>query len=322
VLQRGDFLKPAEEVRGGVPAFLHPMPKNAPPNRLGLAEWLVDKKSPTTARAFVNRVWQAYFGTGIVATPEDLGTQSAEPSNPQLLDWLAVEFMQDWSVKKLHRRIVTSATYRQSSNLTPELLAKDPANRLLARGPRVRADAEIVRDIALSASGLLDPKVGGPSVYPPVPAFLMLPPASYGPKVWPESTGPDRYRRSMYVFKFRSVPYPPLQAFDAPTGDFACVARSRSNTPLQALTMMNEPVFAECAAAMGRRVLAEGGATEAEKIRYAFRLCVARTPTEKEAAVLAELLKKELAREKATPEAAWAAVARVLLNLDETISKE
>jgi hypothetical protein len=284
--------------------------------------WLVDRNSPTTARAFVNRVWQAYFGTGLVATPEDLGTQAAAPSHPELLDWLAVEFMTDWSVKKLHRSIVTSATYRQVSKVTPDLLAKDPANRLLARGPRVRADAEIVRDIALSASGLLSSAVGGPSVHPPIPGFLMLPPASYGPKVWQEDTGPDRYRRSLYVFRFRSVPYPPLEVFDAPTGDFACVARPRSNTPVQALVTLNEPIFAECAAALGKRVVKEGGPTDADKLRYAFRLTVARPPTDREAQVLAELLKKETEREDGTPESAWTAVARVLLNLDETITKE
>jgi Protein of unknown function (DUF1553) len=298
------------------------MPKDAPPNRLGLAQWLTASNSPTVSRSIVNRVWQAYFGTGLVGTPEDLGTQSAVPSHPELLDWLAVEFMRDWSVKKLHRLIVNSATYRQSSKVSPELHAKDPANRLLARGPRVRADAEIVRDIALSVGGLLEPKVGGPSVFPPIPSFLMLPPASYGPKVWKEDTGPDRYRRSLYVFRFRSVPYPPLAVFDAPTGDFACVARPRSNTPVQALVTLNEPVFAECAAALGKRVLKEGGATNAERVKYAFRLTVARPPTEKEAAVLAELLTKEMGRENATPEAVWAAVARVLLNLDETITKE
>jgi hypothetical protein len=322
LLKRGDFLKPAEEVGGAVPAFLHPMPKDAPPSRLGFARWLVDKNSPTTARAYVNRVWQAYFGAGLVATPEDLGTQSAVPSHPELLDWLAVEFMTDWSVKKLHRLIVSSATYKQASKVTPELLAKDPTNRLLARGPRVRVDAEIVRDVALSASGLLNPAVGGPSVFPPIPNFLMLPPASYGPKVWKEDTGPERFRRSLYVFRFRSVPYPPLAVFDAPTGDFACVARPRSNTPVQSLVTLNEPIFVECAQALGKRVLAEGGSTDAEKVRYAFRLVVARPPTDKEVAILTDVLAKESAREKATPQTAWTAVARVLLNLDETITKE
>lgn len=193
ILKRGDFLQPDRAVQPGVPAFLNPLPANAPANRLTFAKWLVDRKSPTTARSIVNRVWQAYFGTGIVSTSENFGTQCDPPSHPELLDWLAVNFMDDgWSLKKLQRLIVTSAAYRQSSNVTPELVAKDPANRLLARGPRFRVDAEIVRDIALEASGLLNPKVGGPSVHPPAPAFLFLPPASYAPKSWIEAHGPDR----------------------------------------------------------------------------------------------------------------------------------
>jgi hypothetical protein len=294
-------------------------------------------------------VWQGYFGAGIVASSEDLGTQSDPPTHPELLDWLACEFMKPadgstpWGVKHLHRLIVTSATYRQASTVTPDLLTRDPANKLLARGPRFRVDAEAVRDIALAASGLLERKVGGPSVHPPIPQFLMLPPASYGPKVWSESAGPDRYRRSLYVFRFRSVPYPPLQAFDAPNGDFACVKRPRSNTPLQALVGMNEPIFLEAAQALARRVLTEGGKSDADRLTYAFRLCVARTPTDAEAAVLGDVLAKERKRFAATdakpaellgdvrdfpkavppPEAAaWVAVARVLLNLDETMTKE
>jgi hypothetical protein len=355
VLKRGDFLKPAERVAPGVPAILHPMPEDAPANRLGLANWLVDRRSPTTARAFVNRVWQAYFGAGLVTTPEDLGSQGELPSHPELLDWLAVEFMEPsapaghepqarpWSLKHLHRLIVTSSTYRQSSTVTPDRLQKDPRNRLLARGPRFRADAEVVRDVALAASGLLNRTVGGPSVYPPVPAFLMLPPASYGTKTWPEATGSDRYRRSLYVFRFRSVPYPPLAAFDAPNGDFACVARPRSNTPLQSLTVLNEPVFVEAARGLAARTLREGGDADADRLAYAFRLCVARRPTGPEAAVLTKLLEKQRSRfaaadakptevlgdNKLFPNgtspaeaAAWTAVARVLINLDETMTKE
>ena len=190
LLQRGDFLKPAQPVAPGVPAFLNPLPKGSSADRLTFASWLVARDSPTTARALVNRVWQAYFGTGLVSTSEDLGSQCDAPSHPELLDWLAVEFVEHgWSQKALHRLIVTSSVYRQSSKVAPELLAKDPFNRLLARGPRFRVDAEVVRDIALAASGLLDPKVGGPSVYPPAPSFLFQPPASYGPKVWDESKG-------------------------------------------------------------------------------------------------------------------------------------
>jgi hypothetical protein len=348
VLRRGDFLKPGEAVKPGVPAFLHPLPPRAPLDRLTFARWLVDRRSPTTARVLVNRVWQHYFGTGLVETPEDFGMRAQPPSHPELLDWLAVEFMDTgWSLKKLHRMIVMSATYRQSSRVTPELLAKDTANRLLARGPRYRVDAEVVRDVALASSGLLSPKVGGPSVFPPLPHFLVMPPASYGPKIWPESKGQDRYRRALYTFRYRSVPYPALQAFDAPNGDFACVRRSRSNTPLQALTELNEPVFVECARALGLRTLREGGATDADRLTYAFRRCLTRPPSTEESAELLKLLEKErrhfaqpgtkplelaaadpahppqLPKETTTADlAAWTVVSRVLLNLDETITKE
>src|SRR5262249_33485658 len=181
----------------------------------------------------------------------------------------------------------------QSSSVTPELLAKDPANRLLARGPRFRADAEVVRDVALAASGLLNRKLGGPSVFPPLPKFMTLPPVSYGPKVWDEATGPDRYRRALYTFRYRSLPYPAFQAFDAPTGDFACVRRSRSNTPLQALTALNEPVFLECARALGLKALADGGKTDAGRLAYAFRRCVARAPSAEESEALLELLARQ-----------------------------
>ena len=241
---RGDFLKPGKVGRARGAVVLEPAAAGAPRTRLTFARWLVDRNSPTTARSLVNRVWQAYFGTGLAATSEDLGLQCDPPSHPELLDWLAVEFMENgWSLKHLHRLIVTSAVYRQSSRPTPELLARDPYNRLLARGPRSRVDAELVRDIALAASGVLDPKIGGPSVCPPAPAFLFQPPTSYGPKVWNEAAGPERYRRALYTFRYRSVPYPMLQAFDAPNGDFACVRRTRSNTPLQALTTLNEPIY-------------------------------------------------------------------------------
>jgi hypothetical protein len=334
VLKRGDFLKPGAVVAPSVPAFLHALPKDAPANRLTFAKWLADRNSPTTARVMVNRVWHYHFGRGIVATPEDFGTQGDSPSHPELLDWLAVEFMErGWSRKELHKLIVTSATYRQSSRMTPELLERDPQNRLLAHGPRFRADAEVVRDVALAASGLLNEKVGGPSVFPPLPGFMLLPPVSYGPKTWPESTGSDRYRRALYTFRYRSLPYPALQAFDAPNGDFACVRRSRSNTPLQALTGLNEPVFMESARALGLKALAEGGATDADRLTYAFRRCVARKPSAEEAAELLSLLRKEKERfakpgakvpagVTSADAAAWTVVSRVLLNLDETVTKE
>jgi hypothetical protein len=319
VLARGDFLKPGSAVSPGVPAFLNPLPKDASANRLTFAEWLVDRKSPTTARALVNRVWQAYFGTGLVETSEDLGKQSPAPSHPELLDWLAVEFMDSgWSLKRLHRVIVTSSSYRQSSHITPELLERDPANRLLARGPRFRVDAEIVRDIALAAGGLLNPQIGGPSVYPPAPEFLFKPPASYGPKIWEEATGPDRYRRALYTFRYRSVPYPVLQNFDSPNGDMSCVRRARSNTPLQALTTLNEPLFFETAQALGDLTLKAKG-NDDERIGYAFRRVLSRPPQKDELADLRAFLDRQAGRSE---QQRWTALARVLLNLDEAITKE
>ena len=349
-LERGDFLQPQETVQPGIPDFLHPLPPDAKPDRLTFARWLADRDSPTTARAIVNRVWQAYFGTGLVGTSEGLGLRSELPSHPELLDWLSVQFMEDdWSLKRLHALIVTSATYRQSSSLPgpgSDTQSDDPYNRLLARGPRFRVDAEVVRDIALSASGLLNPKISGPSVYPPSPAFLYEPPVSYGPKVWKESSS-ESYRRALYTFRYRSVPYPPLQTFDAPNGDFSCVRRERSNTPLQALVTLNEPLFMKCAQALAWRVLQEGGATDDERLAYAFRRSLTRQPTDGESHILTDLLSRQLHQfvaedadpwqltasdPKNPPElpdgttvdqwAAWTAVSRVLLNLDETITKQ
>ena len=349
LLKRGDFLKPDKAVSPGVPAFLHPVrDSKAPPSRLTLANWITDRQSPTTARVFVNRVWQSYFGMGLVTTPEDFGIQSELPSHPELLDWLAVEFMeQGWSVKKLHRLIVLSATYRQGSKVTPETLAKDPYNRLLARSPRLRVDGEVVRDISLAVSGLLDPKIGGPAIYSPAPSFLFQPPASYGPFTWNEAQGSDRYRRALYTFRRRSTPYPMLTNFDAPNGDAACVKRVRSNTPLQALTTLNETVFVETARTFGLRMLKEGGNNDATRIEYGFRLCTGRVPIADERNTLEKLLNKERSRfaegwlipsevlfgtkelkEKLpagitpTQWASYTLVARVLLNMDETITKE
>ncbi len=353
VLTRGDFLKPASLVTPGVPAFLQPLPqdgtwKNGQPTRLTFAEWLASRNSPTTARSIVNRVWQAYFGIGIVATAENLGTQAEPPSHPELLDWLAVNFMDGgWSLKKLHKLIVMSATYQQASRVTPELYERDPYNRLLARGPRFRVDGEVVRDIQLSASGLLNPRVGGPSVFPPAPTFLFLPPASYGPKPWKESAGDDRYRRALYTFRYRSVPYPMLEVFDSPNGDTSCVRRARSNTPLQALTLLNEPMALESARALAEQALLHGGSTDEQRLTYAFRRCLARNPEPQEMAALLTFVHKETGRfsggelsswdilggnpalasllpPNLTPAqlAGWTALSRVLLNLDETITKE
>jgi mono/diheme cytochrome c family protein len=348
VLTRGDFLKPAKLVTPGTPGYLNPLAADAPPNRLTFGKWLVDRQAPTTARALMNRFWQAYFGTGIVSTSEDLGTQSETPSHPELLDWLAVEFMdRGWDMKAMHRLILTSEAYRQSSNVTPQLYEKDPYNRLIARGPRFRVDAEAVRDITLEASGLLEDKIGGPSVFPPAPAFLFVPPASYAPKTWVESTGPDRYRRALYTFRYRSMPYPMLDTFDAPNGDSTCVRRARSDTPLQALTTLNEPLFIETARALAMKTLREGGDSDDARITYAFRRCVGREPNEREMSELSALLEKEKqrygqgklnpwelladnpSRQPPLPKdvspadaAAWTLLSRVMLNLDETITKE
>ena len=320
----------------------------APLNRLALANWIVDRRSPTAARVHVNRIWQAYFGTGIVSSSEDLGTQSDPPSHPELLDWLSVEFMdRGWSLKHLHRLIVTSATYRQSSRVTPALYEQDQYNRWLARAPRLRVEGEIVRDIALAASGLLNPKVGGASVFAPAPAFLFVPPASYGPFVWNDETGSERYRRAIYTFRRRSTPYPMLTNFDAPNGDFSCVRRTRSNTPLQALTTLNETIFLECARNLAFLTLQQRGADDAARLTWAFRRCVSRLPSDTERDVLLKLLAQQTtkfsspdakpwelaANDPANPPAlppgatpaqaaAWTAVTRVLLNLDESVTKE
>ena len=348
ILDRGDFLRPKGEVESGVPSALHALPEGEQLGRLSFAKWLVSPESPTTARAIVNRIWQAYFGRGFVASPENLGTQAEPPSHPELLDWLAVEFMESgWSFKHMHRLIANSATYRQSSRLTPELQNRDPYNILLARGPRFRVEAEVVRDITLAASGLLNPEMGGPGVYPPAPEFLFLPPVSYGPKVWKTESGRDRYRRSIYTFRFRSAPYPVLQTFDAPDGNAAVIKRERSNTPLQALTALNEELFMESARALALKTLRESGGNDAERLRYAFRRCLTREPSRAESGVLLDILRAQQERFEdgeldpwqlaannpdqppalprgTTPAqlAAWTAVSRILLNLDETITKE
>ncbi|MBL8824966.1 MAG: PSD1 domain-containing protein [Planctomycetia bacterium] len=349
LLKRGDFLKPDRSVQPGVPIVFHPIRKpDAAGNRLTLAEWITDSRAPTTARVVVNRVWQTYFGTGLVSTSEDFGLQCEPPSHPELLDWLAVEFMeQGWSMKKLHRLIVTSATYRQSSKVNPALATKDPYNRLLGRMPRLRVEGEIVRDISLSVSGLLNPQLGGPAIFSPAPAFLFQPPTSYGPFTWNEAQGADRYRRSLYTFRRRSTPYPMLSVFDAPNGDAACIKRVRSNTPLQALTSLNETVFIETARALGLRMIKEGGNSDADRIRYGFRVCTSRWPSKSEQTALEAMLRKQQTRladgwlipaevlfgspqlkeklpQGVTPTqwASYMLLARVLLNLDEVITRE
>jgi len=324
LLKRGDFLKLGDRVNTGVPAMLNnPLPKDADSSRLTLARWMVSRQSPTTARAWVNRVWQAYFGTGLVDTPEDFGIQGSLPSHPELLDWLAAEFMdKGWSNKEFHRLIVTSATYRQESRMTPALLEKDPYNRLLARGPRFRVEGEVVRDIQLAVSGLLNTKLGGRSVMPPAPEYLFEKPASYAPFPWKVEGDGEKYRRSVYVFRRRSTPYPFLSTFDVPNGETACVKRAKSNTPLQALMTLNETLSMEAAQHLAVRMEKAGNGDDAQAIAHGFSLCTARQPTGKEAALLLDLLKSQRQTNQAEEAPPMVVVARVLLNLDETITKE
>jgi mono/diheme cytochrome c family protein len=334
---RGSFMSPGEKVYAAVPAALPPLPENAMPNRLGLALWLVDESNPLTARVTVNRIWEQYFGRGLVETSEDFGTQGERPSHPELLDWLATElFRQGTRLKPLHRLIVLSATYRQSSRVAPDLLQRDPYNRLLARGPRFRVEAEMVRDIALAASGLLSEKIGGPSVFPFQPEGIWDNP--YNDDRWQTSAGEDRYRRALYTFSRRTAPYPALTVFDAPSREFCTVRRVRTNTPLQALTTLNDPVFFEAARALAARSV-KAAATPEERAAHAFRLCTARRPRAAELAPLLSFERSQLARFRSDPEAtravagaatageaaelaAWTMVANVLLNLDETLTKE
>jgi len=336
VRHRGEFLQPRDPVQARLPEVLAAGVENPPTNRLQFARWLVSRENPLTARVVVNRQWQAFFGRGLVRTMEDFGFQGELPSHPELLDWLAVEFMdRGWSLKALDRLIVTSATYRQSSRTTPEHLEKDPQNRWLARAPRFRLEAELVRDLALRASGLLSPRLGGPSVFPPqLPNITKE--GAYGPLDWVVSQGEDRYRRGLYTFAKRTAPYATFQAFDAPSGE-ACVARREvSNTPLQSLTLLNDEVFLEAAQALGRKAAAFAGTPE-DRARYLFRRTLSRSPQEPELRkVLAfyETQRERLARGEVsaselmggdgpsvTEEAAWMTVARALLNLDETVTR-
>jgi mono/diheme cytochrome c family protein len=334
----GDFLRKGAVVRPGVPRVLPPLAGDGRlvATRLDLARWLVGGKNPLTGRVLVNRVWQRYFGAGLVETENDFGTQGVRPSHPALLDWLADEAVRrGWRLKELHRLVVTSATYRQSSNARPDLRARDPRNRLLARQNRLRLEAEGVRDVALAASGLLNRTVGGPGVFPPQPAGV------YGltqvPKNWVADVGPGRYRRGMYTFFWRSAPHPGLTVFDAPDATAACTRRNRSNTPLQALTLLNDQGFLECARALAGRVLREGKDDDG-RIARAFALCLGRPPSAKERAIVAGLLRRQRAAMAESPaearglaqagaadvaeRAAWVQVGRVLLNLDETITRE
>jgi hypothetical protein len=337
---RGAFLSPADKVYANVPSALGHLPPDQMPNRLGLANWLVSDDNPLTARVTVNHYWEALFGHGIVETAEDFGSQGDPPSHPELLDWLATEFMRDgWSQKKLLRLIVTSATYRQSSNVTPQLEDRDPYNRLLARGPRFRVEAEMVRDLALEAGGLLSPKIDGPSVFPYQPEGVWD--LVYNDDKWVISTGEDRYRRDIYTFMRRSAPYPSMVSFDAPSREFCVIRRVRTNTPLEALTTLNDPVFFEAAQSLARKMMEEAGTDPQARIADGFRRCTSRHPTEQETARILAYYKQELDRFQKDPDgsakvikgytspsvnaseqAAWTMVANVMLNLDETITKE
>jgi mono/diheme cytochrome c family protein len=340
---RGNFLNLGKEVAPGIPAVFPRLPKGQPANRLTLARWLVDPTNPLTARVAVNRYWEQLFGVGLVETPEDWGIRGKLPNHPQLLDWLATEFVeQKWDVKKFLRMLVTSATYRQSSRVTGELLERDPDNRLFAHGPRFRSSAEVIRDQALFVSGLLSAKKYGPPVRPPQPK-LGLTAAFGGGTDWTPSTGEDRYRRALYTQWRRTTPYPSMITFDAPSRNVCTVTRPRTNTPLQALVTLNDPVYVEAAQALARRIVKEGGTSVEARAQYGFRLCLARPPRESELKRLVELVQKvqkdyaadpKEAQQMATdplgplpagmnaPElAAWTVVSNVLLNLDEMFAK-
>ncbi|MBX7167893.1 MAG: PSD1 and planctomycete cytochrome C domain-containing protein [Pirellulales bacterium] len=352
---RGDFLRPGREVVPGTPEVLppsHPLDP-ARPTRLDLARWLVAPDNPLTPRVTVNRVWQHYFGTGLVETENDFGTQGTPPSHPELLDWLAHQWIEaGWSFKWLHRTIVCSATYRQSSHTRAELAETDPQNRLLARQARIRLDAETIRDCALAASGLLSPKLGGPSVFPHQPDGVMQ--LTQVSRAWEVSPGEDRYRRTLYTYLWRSTPHPLLKTFDAPDTTTACTRRPRSNTPLQALMLLNDAGMFEAAAALANRLQAAPSGSDEERIQLAFRWALARRPASAESARVVRLLEQERraaavdsalaavevpaawtatdsqpaalglsdAQQQAIERAAWTAVARVLLNLEEFITRE
>lgn len=344
LLDRGVWNRPRHQVDAHTPAALHSL-SNTPNTRLAFARWLASEQSPLTARVQVNRVWQLIFGVGLVETAEDFGSRAPRPEYQVILDWLAVDFVEHgWSLKSLIKTIVTSRTYQQDSRMRPELAEIDPRNRLLARGPRFRVDAEVVRDIALSVSGLLHERMGGPSFFPPVPKSMLD--YNYSKVDWQEAKAPERYRRSLYMFRKRSMPDPVLTTFDAPNADFACARRMQSNTPLAALVPLNEPVFVETARALSLRILREGGDKDASRADYGIRLCTGRASQADERKALLDLIEKQRSRladgwlsidpvafgeaaarpdlpEGTTPQdaAAWAIAARVLLNMDATLTK-
>jgi hypothetical protein len=335
---RGDFLQTGAAVQPGTPAVLPPLkPRAQRPDRLDFARWLVDSNNPLTPRVTVNRIWQTHFGQGLVATENDFGLQGDKPTHPELLDWLARAFIAErYSLKALHRLIVTSNTYRQSSAMRADLVAADPYNKLLGRQQRLRLEAETIRDAALAASGLLSDEIGGPGVYPPQPAGIYR--FTQQVKFWGENKGADRYRRGMYTYLWRSSPYPFLRTFDAPDAVVACTRRPRSNTPLQALTLANDHSFFEMAQGFAADVLAQPEAEDTARLRLAFRRCFAREPSPTELTGLESYLQsqrayfagakdeaKQVASTNAkdvTQAAAWTMACRVLLNLDEFITRE
>lgn len=342
IFERGSFLTPGDLVQAATPAVFHPFPAEAPRNRIGFSSWLTARDNPLTARVIVNRYWEQFFGAGIVATTEDFGTQGDWPTHPELLDWMAVEFMErGWSMKELCRMIVTSETYRQSSTATPEKLEQDPTNRFYARGPRFRLPAESIRDQALRVAGLLSEKMYGPSVMPPQPDGLWQ--IEYSNDRWVESKGEDKFRRALYTFWRRTDPYPSMVSFDAPSREVCTVTRVRTNTPLQALVTMNDPVYIEAAQALARRVASVGGSSTRARTAWAFETVLSRKPEPAELEVLLKLYRIEFDHYRATPEeaekmatvpigpapenenvaalAAWTVVANTLMNTDEFLTK-
>ncbi len=346
VLARGDYRNQGEKVTPAVPSLLPPLPKDVPANRLALARWLFDPQHPLTARVAVNRYWQSYFGIGLVKTAEDFGSQGDAPVQRDLLDFLACEFRKNWDVKAMQRLIVTSATYRQASAVSRELLEKDPENRLLARGPRFRLPAEMVRDNALASSGLLNREIGGPSVFPYQPPGLWEELArgeTFTAQEYHESQGAALYRRSMYTFWKRSVPPAALTTFDAPDREKCTSRRLITNTPLQALVLLNDPTYVEAARVLAQRAILEGGSDPRSRVSFLFRQATARRPSPAEARVLLDLFERRLEHYKKAPAeaaklisvgasraanvettdlAAWTTVASTILNLDETVTKE
>jgi hypothetical protein len=333
-------------VTASLPAVLQIKGKSFPSNRLGLAEWIVDPENPLTARVTMNRLWERFFGTGIVATVEDFGTRAEFPSHPELLDWLATEFIgQKWDMKKMIREMVTSATYRQSSDVTADRMKVDPTNRLLSRGPRFRLTAEVIRDQAMYVAGLLSEKVGGPSVRPYQPDGVWDDVNVYGNlRNYKHDMGPDLHRRSLYTIWKRTAAPPNMTLFDMPSRETCRVQRARTDTPLQALTLLNDVTYVESARALAQRMLLEGGATPATRLRFAFETVLARDPSADESRILKEHLDRNLAHYRGNPAsaqklvmdgdlkdspklpptdvAAYTVVASMILNLDETINKE